>query len=121
MPIQNYSLYPIDASVIVLTSTISLNVSIYPSNDDCSWSLDVYPMDGRSIPSSGRPTDSVFGLYDQNQNVIVEESNIGNLDYLSNGTGKSTIGVTGSWYGYGDIGCQANGIINICFYSPFQI
>jgi len=121
MPIQNYSLYPIDASLIVLTAIISLNVSIYPSNIDCSWSLDIFPMDGRSIPLTGRPTNSVFGLYDQNQNLTAEVLNISTLNYLSNGTGKFLIAITGAWYGYGDILCLANGIINICFYNSFQI
>jgi hypothetical protein len=115
MPIQNYSLYPLDVSLLIPTAIISLNVTIYPSNVDCSWSLDVFPMDGRSIPLSGRPDTSVFGLYDQDQNVTATESAISTLDYWSNGTGKFTIGITGSWYGYGDVGCQANGIITICF------
>ncbi len=117
MSIQNYSLYPIDASLIVLTAIISLKVSIYPSNTDCSWSLDIFPMDGRSIPSTGRPTNSVFGLDDRAQNVTIEELNFTTLDYWSNGTGKFIIGITGAWYGYGDTGCQANGIINLCFSS----
>lgn len=115
MPIQNYSLYSIDASLLILSALVSINVTMHPSNIDCTWSLDIFPMDGRPIPFSGRPTNSVFGFYDQNQSPSIEELNVSSLDYWTNGTGKFLVGITGAWYGSGNIGCQGYGKLKLCF------
>lgn len=118
MPIQNYSLYSIDASLLMSNTLIYIKVALYPSVIDCTWSLNIFPMDDTLIPTSGRPSNSLFGYYDQSQNIILEKSNVSTLAFLGGGTGKFIIGITGAWYGSGDVGCQGYGKIKICFSHP---
>lgn len=115
MPIQNYSLYTIDASLLIPTALIYIKIMIYPSITDCAWSLDIFPMDGRPIPTNERPTTSVFGYYDQSQNANIEKLNVSTLAFWGAGTGKFLMGITGAWYGQGNIDCQGYGKIKICF------
>jgi hypothetical protein len=118
MPIQNYSFYSFDAGLLISNALISLDITIYPPDIGCTWSLDVYPINDTDIPLTGRPIDSRFGLYDQIQGVNIQQSNVSTLDYWSDGTGKFLVGITGAWYGTADIGCQGYGLINICFSHP---
>lgn len=74
-------------------------------------------MDGRIIPFNGRPTTSVYGLYDQSQDVTIEQSTIITTDQWTNGTGKFAVGFTGAWYGTANDGCQGYGKMTICFSS----
>ncbi|CAF1420646.1 unnamed protein product, partial [Didymodactylos carnosus] len=74
----------------------------------CTWSLDVFPLDGRAIPWIGRPTGiTVFGLYDQAQGSTVHWPKVNTVEQWGSGTGKFVVGITGSWLGSTDMDCRA--------------
>ena len=114
-PLQNFTRYPIDASLLIPEAVIYLNITMYPPNVGCTWSLDIFPMDGRVLPTSGEKTNSVFGRYDLDQDSTVEYRNAGKLKDWGAGTGKFIVGFTGAWYGTAGIGCKGNGTMTLCF------
>jgi len=115
-PLQNYKLYVIDATILAPNTSISLDISIFGPNLGCDWSLDVFPMDGRTIPMTGSPTGpSVFGLYDQLQGATVYRSYVSTVNDWSAGTGKFAIGITGAWFGRAGIGCRGAGKLFLYF------
>ncbi|UJR13137.1 hypothetical protein I4U23_000161 [Adineta vaga] len=116
--LQNFTLYTIDATLIIPEAIISLNITINPPNVGCTWSLDIFPMDGRIIPTSGRTKNSAFGRYDLDQDSTVQYRNAGSLKDWSAGTGKFIVGITGAWYGTASIGCKGNGTMTLCFSHP---
>jgi hypothetical protein len=89
---------------------------VFGPNLGCTWSLDVFPMDARTIPMSGLPTGlSVFGLYDQVQDSAVHCPNVSTVEYWGGGTEKFAVGITGAWYGGAGVGCTGVGEMIICF------
>ncbi|CAF1433671.1 unnamed protein product [Adineta steineri] len=120
-PFFNYSQYRIDASSFSPETLITLKITIYPPNIGCTWSFDVYPMDGRIIPISDNITGSVFSHYDQEQDSTVEFRNIGILKDWGAGTGKFIVAIEGAWYGTAGVGCKGYGIMTVCFSSQKKL
>ncbi|CAF0859622.1 unnamed protein product [Adineta steineri] len=120
-PFFGYSQYRIDASSFSPETLITLKITIYPPNIGCTWSFDVYPMDGRIIPISEHIAGSVFSHYDLKQDSTVEFRNIGILKDWGAETGKFIVAIDGAWYGTAGVGCKGYGLMTVCFSSPGKL
>jgi hypothetical protein len=113
---ENYTLYVFDATLLTPNTSISFDIMIFGPDMGCTWSLDVFPMDGRTIPISGRPTGlTVFGLYDEFQGTTIYRPNMSTVEKWVAGTGKFVVGISGAWYGSAGVGCRGAGNLVLCF------